>query len=44
MQNVVDRYLEETIYPFPLPSIVAARFLATTAWKIDLIYVDSAHE
>jgi hypothetical protein len=41
---VVDRSLQEVIYPFPIPSIVAARFLATTAWKIDLIYVDSAHE
>jgi len=44
MQNVVDRGLSDVIYPFPIPSIVAARFIATTAWKIDLIYVDSAHE
>jgi hypothetical protein len=44
MQHVVDRNLSDVIYPLPMPSILGARLLATTAWLIDLIYIDSAHE
>jgi Methyltransferase domain len=34
----------ETVFPVSLPSLVGARFLAALEWKIDVVYVDSAHE
>lgn len=36
--------LQDTVFPFTLPSIVAARAMANFNWIIDIIYVDSAHE
>jgi hypothetical protein len=44
LSHVVLNELTDTIFPLPIASIVGARLLALTHWKIDLIYVDSAHE
>ena len=44
LSNVVSNELHEVIYPLSLPSVVAARMLGRFRWKIDVIYIDSAHE
>lgn len=44
LQRVVQHELEDTIYPFPISSIEGARLLQLTNWKIDVIYIDTAHE
>ena len=44
LTRIVEFGLTDTIFPMPIASVVGARLLAVTHWKIDLIYVDSAHE
>ena len=44
MTNVVKHGLSETIFPLTLPSLVGARFLGYLNWKVDVVYLDSAHE
>ena len=44
LQRVVDAGLEDTVFPLSMPSITAARLLAELNWKIDVIFLDSAHE
>lgn len=44
MSNIVGHALQEVIFPLSMPSVVAARLLGHMQWKIDVIYIDSAHE
>lgn len=44
LQRVVEFHAEDTIFPFPIASLVGARLLALTKWTVDMIYLDSAHE
>jgi hypothetical protein len=44
LSNMHNHHLERVVYPFALPSIVAARVLTDFNWRVDLIYIDSAHE
>ena len=44
LQTVTNANLTATVLPLPMPSILAARLLAMTAWRVDLIYLDAAHE
>lgn len=44
LSNVIANNLEEVIFPLSMPSIVAARLLGHLHWKVDVIYIDSAHE
>ena len=36
--------LNETVVPLPMASLTAARAVELLSWRVDLIYVDSAHE
>ena len=42
--HMVQSNLTDTVFPLSLPSIVGARLLAVLDWKIDVVYVDAAHE
>ena len=44
MTNVVKHGLTEKIFPLTLPSLVGARILGYLNWKVDVVYLDSAHE
>jgi hypothetical protein len=44
LATVAGANLTTTVLPLPMPSILAARLLAMTAWKVDLIYLDASHE
>ena len=44
LSRVVEFGMTNYIYPLPMTSIIGARILALTHWKIDMIYLDSAHE
>lgn len=44
MSNVMANNLQDVIFPLTLPSIVAARLVGHLNWKVDVIYIDSAHE
>lgn len=44
LQRVVDFQLTETIFPVHIDSITGARIFSTLNWRVDVIYLDSAHE
>jgi hypothetical protein len=44
LSNVLASELQDVILPLTLPSIVAARLLGHLHWRVDVVYVDSAHE
>lgn len=44
LANMLAKNLENTVFPYPQTSILAARTLAYFRWNIDIVYVDSAHE
>ena len=44
MHRVKQHNMHEHIYPLPMPSLTAARLLASLNWIVDVIYLDSAHE
>jgi len=44
MSNMIKNSLTDTVIPFRVSSIVAARTLKVLNYEIDLIYLDSAHE
>ena len=44
MRRILTQGLSDTIYPLPLPSLTAARLLYLLGYKVDVIYLDSAHE
>eukprot|EP00316_Scyphosphaera_apsteinii_P016899 CAMPEP_0119338074 /NCGR_PEP_ID=MMETSP1333-20130426/95311_1 /TAXON_ID=418940 /ORGANISM="Scyphosphaera apsteinii, Strain RCC1455" /LENGTH=201 /DNA_ID=CAMNT_0007349269 /DNA_START=134 /DNA_END=736 /DNA_ORIENTATION=+ len=44
LERVMEANLTEVIFPLAMPSLTAARLLAVTAWTIDLVYIDAAHE
>ncbi len=44
LSNIVHAGLERFIYPFPNTSLIAARYLAQTGVRADLIYIDASHD
>ena len=44
MNNMFNNGLTETVIPFRVSSVVAARTLKVLNYEIDLVYLDSAHE
>lgn len=44
LKRVVEFGKQDTIFPLPMASLVAARLLSMTHWIVDVIYLDSAHE
>jgi predicted O-methyltransferase YrrM len=44
LNRVIDNKLQETIIPFRMSSIAAARALKVLNYTIDFVYLDSAHE
>jgi hypothetical protein len=44
LRRIKSHGLQETIFPFPISSLVGARTIALTQWIIDVVYIDSAHE
>ena len=44
MRRVLTENLSDTIYPVAIPSLSGARFLYMLGYKLDIVYVDSAHE
>merc|ERR1712039_989061 len=44
LDNVIYNGLTDTIFPLALSSVSAARFIAMLDWRIDAVYIDSAHE
>jgi len=44
MRRVLTHGLDQTILPIALPSLLTARLLYLLGYRIDVIYVDSAHE
>ena len=44
MRRVLTEGLAEEVFPLSFPSIATARLLYLLGYKIDVIYVDSAHE
>jgi len=44
MRRVKSDGMQDTVQPVMVPSIVGARFLGLLGYKVDLVYVDSAHE
>ena len=44
MQNMIQAGLTETVIPFRVSSVVAARTLKVLNYIIDFVYLDSAHE
>ena len=44
LDRILAHGLNETIVPLPMASLTAARAVELLSWRVDLIYVDSAHE
>lgn len=44
LQRMKRLDLHHNIFPLPMPSLSAARLLSVLNWKVDLVYLDSAHE
>merc|ERR1712146_326847 len=44
MRRVSTHELHDTIFPLPMPSLVAAKMLYMLGYRIDVVYLDSAHE
>ena len=44
MRRVVSSRLTDVIFPLPLTSLLTARLLYLLGYRVDLIYLDSAHE
>eukprot|EP00324_Dicrateria_rotunda_P002530 CAMPEP_0206171114 /NCGR_PEP_ID=MMETSP1474-20131121/41239_1 /ASSEMBLY_ACC=CAM_ASM_001110 /TAXON_ID=97495 /ORGANISM="Imantonia sp., Strain RCC918" /LENGTH=247 /DNA_ID=CAMNT_0053578293 /DNA_START=264 /DNA_END=1004 /DNA_ORIENTATION=- len=44
MSRMIESGMADTVFPLSMPSLTAARLLAVLHWKIDVAYVDSAHE
>ena len=44
INNMIKNDLQDTVIPLRVSSTVAARMLKMLKWKIDFVYLDSAHE
>ena len=44
MDRIVAFNLTEFVFPLAMGSITAARLLAVVNWRMDVVYIDSAHE
>lgn len=44
LDNIVAHNLTQSVFPLAMGSLTAARLLATVNWKVDVAYIDSAHE
>mmetsp|Transcript_46127 Transcript_46127/g.93007 ORF Transcript_46127/g.93007 Transcript_46127/m.93007 type:complete len:386 (+) Transcript_46127:49-1206(+) len=44
LQRVLAEGMQDTIFPLQLPGTTAARMIYLLGYKVDVIYVDSAHE
>jgi hypothetical protein len=45
LSNMAHLDLTQYVVPFPVPSTLAATFLAEDArWRADMIHIDAAHE
>jgi len=44
MERMLYSGLQDTVFPLPMPGVAAARLLYLLGYRVDVIYVDSAHE
>lgn len=44
MRRVVGEGLQSTVFPLPIPSLTGARLLFLLGYRVDVVYLDSAHE